>query len=130
MKEFSKLVKLWIEKADHDLITAQLIFQHIPEYYDTIGFHCQQAVEKYLKAYLIYLELDFKPKHQLSYLLDLISQKEKIEEDIYDKSEKLEQFAVELRYPDIIIKPTKNEISELINITEQIVIYIKNKILN
>jgi HEPN domain-containing protein len=40
------VVRAWIEKADHDLGSARVIFQHIPEYSDTIAFHCQQAVEK------------------------------------------------------------------------------------
>ncbi|MCG2760389.1 MAG: HEPN domain-containing protein [Candidatus Delongbacteria bacterium] len=43
----------------------------MPEYLDTVTFHCQQAVEKYLKAYLIYLVIDFKFTHDSVYLLDL-----------------------------------------------------------
>ena len=49
----------WITKADHDLGTAVLTFLHIPDYKDTVTFHCQQAVEKYLKAYLIFLDIEF-----------------------------------------------------------------------
>lgn len=44
------IVKSWIEKGDHDLGTAQVTFLYIPRYRDTIAFHCQQAVEKYLKG--------------------------------------------------------------------------------
>jgi HEPN domain-containing protein len=40
----------WIAKADHDLGTAMITFLHIPDFYDTVTFHCQQAVEKYLKS--------------------------------------------------------------------------------
>lgn len=47
-------IQAWIEKADHDLGTAKIVFMHIPEYYDIIAFHCQQAVEKYIKALLIH----------------------------------------------------------------------------
>ena len=36
----------WIIKGDHDLGTALLTYLHIPEYKDTVTFHCQQAVEK------------------------------------------------------------------------------------
>lgn len=31
-----KLVKEWIDKADHDLGSAKLIFLHIPDYFDII----------------------------------------------------------------------------------------------
>jgi HEPN domain-containing protein len=129
MKETDKLVELWIEKANHDFVTAKLILKHIPDFYDTLGFHCQQAVEKYLKAYLISLNIEFKPKHNLSYLLDLISQKVEIEDEIYDMAEKLEQFAVELRYPDIIIHPDKKETAELMHLTEKIINNIKIRFL-
>ena len=60
MSEFPKHVIHWIEKADRDLGTAQLIHAYLPDYLDTIAFHCQQAVEKYLKAYLYFLEIPFK----------------------------------------------------------------------
>ena len=54
------IVRKWIEKADHDLGTAILTFRHIPTFRDTIVFHCQQASEKYLKSYLIFLEIEFR----------------------------------------------------------------------
>ena len=57
MSDNNKYVNEWIEKADHDLGTAILTFKHIKEYRDTIAFHCQQATEKYLKSYLIFLQI-------------------------------------------------------------------------
>ena len=51
MKEQIDEIKQWIIKGDHDLGTAKITFLHIPEYLDTVTFHCQQAVEKYLKAF-------------------------------------------------------------------------------
>lgn len=57
MCESKSKILAWVEKADHDLGSAKLIYLHIPEYFDTIAFHCQQAVEKYLKCLLIYNKL-------------------------------------------------------------------------
>ena len=37
-------VKRWIMKGDHDLGTAKITYMNIPEYIDTVTFHCQQAV--------------------------------------------------------------------------------------
>jgi HEPN domain-containing protein len=108
-------IQSWIEKAEHDLGTAELTFQHKPEYYDTICFHCQQAVEKYLKAYLVHLNLEFKSKHSLVYLLDLISQQDKFSLDYYEKASKLESYAVDIRYPDSAEEiPTQDELQEAI----------------
>jgi HEPN domain-containing protein len=119
MKDKIPLIEAWIEKAEHDLDSAKLIFNHLPAYYDMICFHCQQAAEKYLKAYLIFLDIEFQKKHNLDYLLNLISQSEDIDEEIYKDAVKLDAFAVNIRYPDIIIMPSKEEIEEAIAIAEK-----------
>ena len=43
MSELIEEIKKWIEKADHDLGSAKVIYLHLPDYFDTIAFHCQQA---------------------------------------------------------------------------------------
>ncbi|MCL5028765.1 MAG: DUF2442 domain-containing protein [Bacteroidetes bacterium] len=42
LKDKIEIVKSWIDKGDHDLGTAQITFMHIPNFRDTIAFHCQQ----------------------------------------------------------------------------------------
>jgi len=32
-------IKTWINKADHDLGSAKIIFIHLPDYFDTIGLN-------------------------------------------------------------------------------------------
>jgi HEPN domain-containing protein len=78
MNEKIDLIKQWIEKGDHDLDTARVTFLYLPNYRDTIAFHCQQAVEKYLKGFLFYLDIHFKKSHSLNYLLSLLTQKKLI----------------------------------------------------
>lgn len=63
----NQIISAWINKTDHDLGSAKLIFHHIPDYYDIIAFHCQQAVEKYIKASLIYFQIEFLRSHDLLY---------------------------------------------------------------
>ena len=109
MSEKINIVKQWIEKADHDLGTAQVTYLYIPKYQDTIAFHCQQAAEKYLKGFLIFLDIPFKKQHSLNYLLGLISQKVEISDELYDYASELEDFAVEIRYPDTSIGLTTDE---------------------
>jgi len=69
MTEKIEIIRSWIEKGDHDLGTAQVTFLYIPKFRDTIAFHCQQAVEKYLKGYLFFKDTVFKRTHNLNYLL-------------------------------------------------------------
>lgn len=113
------LLKEWIDKADHDLGTAKLIFIHIPDYFDTIAFHCQQSVEKYIKAILVYNDIEFPRTHNLIYLLDLCSSKIEITEDRYDKAILLNGFSVQIRYPDKTIYLSKEELEVSIAIAQE-----------
>lgn len=119
MSGVSKIVKEWIDKADHDLGSAKLIYLHIPDYFDTIAFHSQQASEKYIKSMLEHFGVEFQRSHNLVYLLDLLAQKIDIAEDIYDKAILLNGFSVQIRYPDNTIFLTKDELEISINIAQK-----------
>ena len=43
-------VDTFVRTADRDLDVAELILQNSPRFYESIGFHCQQVAEKYLKS--------------------------------------------------------------------------------
>ena len=120
MREKVDIIKIWFEKGDHDLGTAIITFKHIPTYSDTIAFHCQQAVEKYLKSYCIFLDIKIPKTHDLIYLIEIINQKEKIQEDWFNKLLILEDFAVEIRYPDQSINLSVEEITEAIDIAKMV----------
>ena len=92
-----EIIKKWLEKRDEDLGTALVIQEHIPEYRHVIAFHCQQAVEKYLKGYLIFLKIEFRSTHDLVYLLELINDKESINENMIESIMELADYAVEIR---------------------------------
>ena len=120
MNDKIEIVKQWIEKADHDLGTAQVTYLYLPLYRDTIAFHCQQSAEKYLNGYLLFLEIPFKRQHSLNYLLGLISEKISISEALYLNASELEEFAVEIRYPDTLIELTDIEIHQAFDIAKMI----------
>ena len=130
MSEQVNEIKQWIVKGDHDLGTAKVTYLHIPEYLDTVTFHCQQAVEKYLKAYLIYQNVSFKFTHDLIYLLDLITQKDTDFESHYDSVSELQGYAVEIRYPNesIYLSNEKVETAILIAKTIRDIVTQKTKI--
>lgn len=128
MSDKNKEIVDWIVKADHDLGTAKLIFLNIPEYLDTTTFHCQQAVEKYLKSYLIFLSVSFKFSHDLIYLLELIAQKDNEIEKFFDDLLELQGYAVEVRYPNEIIYLTKEKVEKAISIAKDIRFMITTKI--
>ena len=114
------LIKQWIIKGDHDLGTAKVTYLHIPEYLDTVTFHCQQAVEKYLKAYLIFQSTTFRLSHDLVYLLDLIVPSDASFEDYYDTVSELQGYAVEIRYPNETIFLSSEKVENAIEIAKTI----------
>ena len=123
MSANQKHIKDWIDKADHDIGSAKLIYAHIPEYFDTIAFHCQQAVEKYIKSALIFYEIEFLRSHDLVYLLDLLSQKIEIDEVTYNMAITLNAFSVQIRYPNSIVFLTIEELEYSISVAQYFRVY-------
>ena len=95
----SNIVLEWIIKAENDLLTANVIIKHLPEVKDTAVFHCQQAAEKYLKAYLCLKKIDFSKTHNLMILLDMVDENEIVLDDWYAQAAVLQNYSVEIRYP-------------------------------
>jgi len=111
MDKKKQIVDEWIKKAEQDLGMAKLAIEHQPDFRDSICFHCQQAAEKYLKAYLVFLDIIFKKTHSLNYLLDLISEQESVSDDLYSTAEILGDYGVEVRYPGYS-EPTEKDLEE------------------
>lgn len=91
----------------------------------TICFHCQQATEKYLKALLISWDIEFEKSHSLGYLLDLLNDEEEVSDAFYNMLEKLEDYAVEVRYPDEHFEITPEdaiEACEIAKLTKEFVL--------
>lgn len=65
----TEYLKQWFEKAAHDKIAARLILDQQPLILDIACFHCQQAVEKLLKTFLISKKREFSKTHNLDLLL-------------------------------------------------------------
>jgi HEPN domain-containing protein len=71
-RDVARQARQWIEKADHDLRNAEhtlTIFDDCP--FDTVCFHAQQCVEKYLKGWLASRRLNSPRSHDLVVLLNL-----------------------------------------------------------
>src|SRR5213595_3317087 len=67
------VTRSWVRKAERDFKVAQgLLRRWVAGYGDAACFHCQQAVEKYLKARLIESGIPFPRTHDLSALLALL----------------------------------------------------------
>ena len=104
----------WLEKAQHDLNAAAIIFKHLPDHIDTVAFHCQQSAEKYLKALLFYLDIDIVKTHDLILISNMLSDKINIADELFEKLAKPNFYSVEIRYPQGRYKPNHDEIMQAI----------------
>lgn len=67
------VVREWVQKAENDLVNAAHTLKlgsGGPT--DTVCFHAQQCVEKYLKALLVLQGIDFPKTHDLEKLVSLL----------------------------------------------------------
>jgi HEPN domain-containing protein len=92
-------VQQWLQKADEDLAAAQILVRRRLRDYFTAAFHCQQATEKYLKAYLVRHQVEFRKTHDLGQLLNLVGRADPALAQELAASEWLTPYGVEFRYP-------------------------------
>jgi len=94
------LTREWIDKAEGDYQTAkrEARVRKSPNY-DAVCFHCQQCVEKYIKAYLQEHNQHFRKVHDLIELLELCLPYDGTFEFQRDLLKELNKYAVEFRYP-------------------------------
>ena len=90
----------WVFKAEEDFYSADSLL-HVVEIpmASTASFHCQQCAEKYLKAFLQENQVRFELKHELLPLVELCVQVDADFAKLRDDLEKLDGYAVAVRYP-------------------------------
>ena len=94
----NEIVKEWIEKAEEDFGFASTSIEYT-DYFAQICFHFQQSAEKYLKAFIIANELEFRPIHNLLELLEICREKEPRIKEIEEDCRYLNPFYIDTRYP-------------------------------
>ena len=99
MKDDRDVALGWLRKADSDLANAELC-SVAGKSLDTACFHCQQAAEKSLKAYLIANKAEFPFIHDLKRLLDRCSLLDSAFDSLAADALCLTPYAVATRYDD------------------------------
>jgi HEPN domain-containing protein len=119
-------IEQWLSKANEDLIVINKLTEFEIIAKASVCFHCQQAVEKFLKAFLILNGLEVKRTHNIEYLLSECSD---VDPDFISIDPKeLSDFGVDARYPGSIYVPTAKETIEYKNMTIEIKELVERKI--
>ncbi len=91
---------LLLRKAAQDeaLLDAVLTSDQVSD--EIVGFHCQQAAEKILKALLSDLEVRFRKTHEIGSLMALLAQAGFALPDQFENLDVLTPFGAIYRYED------------------------------
>ena len=116
----SQLVRQWLYRARSDLRSAEVLLDDEPPLCEEAGFHCQQSIEKALKAFLVYREIPFDWSHQIGYLLDLCAADDNQFEQFRVSSAPLSEYAVRVRYPHPEPAPQKPQVLQALDVARQV----------
>jgi HEPN domain-containing protein len=97
----------WVHFAEEDLRLAEhalRLTSGCP--YRLIAYHAQQCAEKYIKAFLVFHDIDFPYTHNIRKLVQLCG--DDIFQELQD-TDALTPFAVTTRYPGLDDEVSKSE---------------------
>lgn len=110
----------WLEKAEGDLTVARLIHDHGGP--AELGcYHCQQAVEKLLKAIMVFAGKRLSRTHDLTALHRLVSQIYPTMDIDEGMLERLADYAVAPRYPGFDATRSESDLEPFITFCDQLV---------
>ena len=89
----------WIEKAEEDYNSAKWLQQASDPVHNSICFHAQQCIEKYLKAWLQEADVSVPRTHDLQALLAFIEPTLPAWSQWQPDFKRITEYAVDSRYP-------------------------------
>ena len=115
-------VKRWLDKAEHDFNTAKYNFKG--DILDAAIFYAQQSVEKGLKTLLIQKEDKFQRTHDLVKLATKIN----APKIIIELCAAINPSYTVSRYPDVEQTFSKKECENIIDSSEEVLKWIKERL--
>ncbi len=99
----------WLAKAALDFRGAQIDLAATPPLLEDALFHCQQAVEKSLKAFLVWHDVVFRKTHSLEELGRRCCEIDAALTGLVDEAAPLTEYAWAFRYPGAASDPEEIE---------------------
>jgi HEPN domain-containing protein len=108
-----------LAKAGSDWSTIEILMasEHCPA--EAVCFHCQQYVEKILKAFLTLKGIEAPKSHDIRRLIQLASPFEPKLKELIDESDALTIHGVQSRYPGDILHVGISEMKRLVTLSQK-----------
>ena len=108
----------WIDFASDDIEAARLLMTS-DQCDDAAAFHCQQAIEKALKAYVLFVTGTHVDGHNLTWLCRTALRYNPKFTQWLDESAYLNRYYIETRYPsDIPLLLHRNDVEKVYNMAK------------
>ncbi len=118
----------WFKRAQKDIEDAEFLLKE-SRTLENVALLIQQAIEKYLKGFIIYHDWELEKIHDLITLINYASKIDKSFEKFVPSLRIITNFYFESRYP-ITYEPdyTKEEIRESLKEAKKLIALIKEKV--
>ncbi|HOX38879.1 MAG TPA: HEPN domain-containing protein [Candidatus Brocadiia bacterium] len=128
LKRSAAVCAEWVEKAENDLKNAAHTLRMGKECpSDTVVFHAQQCVEKYLKALLIWNSIEFPKTHDIEHLTGLMPTD--VNHGLTVEEQRiLTSYAIAARYPGDQEMPSISEAREAVRLARRVRSAIRKKL--
>lgn len=117
----------WMVKGRQDLDAAEWLLASPQALYGPVGFHCQQAAEKSLKAYLTLHEDPFDRTDSLTALVAICLKHDSGFENLRQAATTLTPYAVSTRYPGDMPEISMREASEAVSLAQFVWEFVKSR---
>src|SRR5438128_2429413 len=91
--------RAWLARAADDVRAAEIDLTATPPLLADVAFHCQQAIEKALKAFLTWYDRPFRRTHDLVEVGDQCAEIDPTLELLLRRVAPLSEYAWRFRYP-------------------------------
>ena len=117
---------IWLARASNNLTLAKI---KLPKgaCYEDLCFNAQQAAEKALKSLLVFYDVEPPRTHDLAELVNKASKYTDLPKNIRNLV-KLNEYAVQIRYPGDYIPLTKKDHTQAVRIAENCLDWVKTTI--
>jgi HEPN domain-containing protein len=101
--------RAWLAKTRQDLRRVEILLAAGPPDVEGALFHCQQAAEKALKAFLIWHDVRFRRVHDLEEIGKQCVEVDLTLGSLTERAETLSEYATRFRYPGASYEPRLEE---------------------
>lgn len=118
----------WLDKALSDLQSARILLTWGGDAL-AVAFHCQQAIEKALKGYLLFRTGRHFDGHNLTFLCRQAVMCDDRFVDYLDESAALNNYYIETRYPtDLPFELTETQVHNVLTMAEDLFSVIRQEL--